>query len=71
MSTETERRRSGWKYIEKGLHRAKIPGGWLVKLTIEVNVDPGEGAHWYSETRAVSLTFVPDPEHKWDGSMLP
>ena len=34
--------------------RAKIPGGWLVG---NPNADSG-------------LTFVPDPEHKWDGNSL-
>lgn len=34
--------------------RAKVPGGWLVRL--------GSDGH---------AAFVPDPEHKWDGSSLP
>lgn len=42
------------------IHRAKMPGGWLVFVSVQ------------SPTRADetsgSLTFVPDPEHKWDGS---
>jgi len=32
-------------------HRAKIPGGWLVKVFVY-----GEG---------VGVTFVPDPNHEW------
>jgi len=36
--------------------RAKIPGGWLVGR-------PDSGG--------TGTTFVPDPEHKWDGSSLP
>lgn len=36
--------------------RAKIPGGWLVRMH-------ENGVH--------ALTFVPDPEHKWDGASLP
>jgi hypothetical protein len=36
--------------------RSKIPGGWLI---------------YYSRTDSVVLTFVPDPEHKWDGNSLP
>jgi len=39
----------GWK-----VHRAKVPGGWLVLLIHNTN----------------GLTFYPDPEHKWDGCSL-
>ena len=35
-----------------GVLRAKVPGGWLVRVDL-------------------SVTFYPDPEHKWDGSSLP
>ena len=35
--------------------RAKIPGGWLVGW-------PGSND---------GMTFVPDPEHTWDGNSLP
>lgn len=35
--------------------RAKIPGGWLVRQQFD------EG---------VAMTFVPDPNHVWDGSSL-
>jgi hypothetical protein len=38
--------------------RSKIPGGWLVSAT-------------GITTQAVAITFVPDPEHKWDGNSLP
>jgi hypothetical protein len=38
--------------------RSKISGGWLVSA---------EGI----TTQAVAITFVPDPEHKWDGNSLP
>ena len=39
--------------------RAKIPGGWLVALM--------------SGTLSAQLVlcFVPDPDHRWDGSSLP
>ena len=39
------------------LYRAKIPGGWL--LTNQRQPDGGKG-----------LTFVPDPDHQWDGGSL-
>jgi len=35
-----------------GVMRAKVPGGWLIAF-----VGCAEGG-----------TFMPDPEHKWDGS---
>jgi hypothetical protein len=37
------------------LQRAKILGGWLVRQ--------------YSRN-GEAMTFVPDPDHKWDGSSL-
>jgi hypothetical protein len=40
---------------------AKIPGGWLVMIRVRNRL--GEDA-------GVGLTFVPDPEHKWDGNSL-
>jgi len=39
--------------------RSKIPGGWLVKSQFHRNDAGGCG-----------LTFVPDPEHTWDGTSL-
>jgi len=38
------------------LVRSKIPGGWLVAF--------------YGHNIG-GLTFVPDPNHKWDGNSLP
>jgi hypothetical protein len=38
------------------LYRAKVPGGWLVLFCF------GDGS---------SITFMPDPDHLWDGSSLP
>ena len=43
------------KYLTE---RAKIPGGWLVLSQFHIG-----GAH--------GLTFVPDPNHTWDGGSLP
>lgn len=39
------------------LSRAKIPGGWLVYGTTSGD--------------APLFTFVPDPEHRWEGGSLP
>ena len=44
------------------IHRAKISGGWLVFETIP-SVRNGEPL-------ASGLTFVPDPDHNWDGTSL-
>jgi len=38
------------------LQRAKVPGGWLVLLQKNV--------------AEAGITFVPDPEHCWDGGSL-
>jgi len=37
--------------------RAKIPGGWLVLM-------------FNDNFEVQSLTFVPDPNYKWDGSSI-
>jgi hypothetical protein len=48
-----------WKSAApRNVSRAKIPGGWLV------GVESGN-------VRAWGLTFVPDPNHEWDGGSLP
>jgi hypothetical protein len=44
------------------IHRTRISGGWLVFGTIPSIRN--------SEPIASGLTFVPDPEHKWDGTSL-
>ena len=43
------------------IYRAKVPGGWL--LNIFWTSGHGEGG--------VSMTFMPDPDHTWDGGTLP
>lgn len=44
--------------------RAKVLGGWLVWAEAQVNVGTGVGV-------VSGLTFVPDPDHEWDGGSLP
>jgi hypothetical protein len=39
--------------------RARVPGGWLVAV-----VSGTVNSH-------TAVCFVPDPEHRWDGSSLP
>ena len=43
------------------ISRAKVPGGWLVYVREDT----------FDLSPALSLTFYPDSEHKWDGSSLP
>jgi len=38
------------------IERAKIPGGWLVT---------------YESNQGNGITFVPDPDHIWNGDTLP
>ena len=38
--------------------RAKIPGGWLIRIA-DIN---GYGC---------GITFYPDPNHAWDGGSIP
>ena len=41
------------------LHRAKVPGGWLVRITgFMQNRQSGVGY-------GAGVTFVPDPQHQW------
>jgi len=40
----------------KNLYRAKVPEGWIVAIR---------------SSGGQSITFVPDPNHEWDGSSLP
>ena len=55
--TNLNPRKHGYAPAPSSLSRAKVPGGWLVYATTA-----GEAA---------SLVFVPDPDHRWDGSSLP
>ena len=48
------------------LRRAKIPGGWLVIFyRLDFSSSPTGGAGFGG------MTFVPDPNHTWNGSSLP
>jgi len=38
-------------------YRAKIPGGWLFLFKSP-------------DSSGTGTTFIPDPEHKWDGNSL-
>ena len=49
LSSSRAGRGANWK-----VHRAKVPGGWLVLVIQNTN----------------GVTFYQDPEHKWDGGSL-
>ena len=63
MALETKPRQLLWEELKSSrtdggilkldwtVHRAKVPGGWLVLVMHNTS----------------GLTFYPDPEHKWDG----
>lgn len=40
-----------WESVDETLERLKVPGGWLVRT--------------YMNNNGVSITFYPDPKHKW------
>lgn len=42
-------------HVDGSLYRAKVPGGWLLLR---------------DKYYGVSITFYPDPDHRWDGSSL-
>ena len=46
---------SNYNYSD-AMYRSKVPGGWLIM--VRGSTAPG-------------LTFLPDPNHKWDGNSLP
>jgi hypothetical protein len=55
-----------WEAIKNGgdvhdcySYRSKVPGGWLIIFSDEVNDSYGTG-----------LTFLPDSNHNWDGNSL-
>lgn len=43
------------------VQRARVLGGWLVVAYLEAALT----------FKSASVTFYPDPEHKWDGASLP
>ncbi len=52
-----------WEYLPGtiSLHRAKVPGGWLVVLEQPTR----------SGVVNTGCSFYPDPRHEWDGGSLP
>jgi hypothetical protein len=54
-----EARMEGMVKMTVPLARVRVPGGWLVAV-----VSGTINSH-------TAVCFVPDPEHRWDGSSLP
>jgi hypothetical protein len=54
-----EARMEGKLFATVPMARAKVSGGWLVAL-----MSGTVNSH-------TAVCFVPDPEHRWDGSSLP
>lgn len=62
------------------LYRAKVPGGWLIlvvysipqSVPVQINDESQDEPYvQYSDSPpSVSTTFLPDPEHQWDGTSL-
>jgi len=51
--------------VDMQTFRSRVPGGWLVAAFTFDRYGHG------SAQKALSLTFVPDETHVWDGSSLP
>jgi len=45
----------GTTNVIRHTYRTKVPGGWLVTA---------------ADTQGVGATFIPDPNHEWDGNSL-
>lgn len=45
-------------------YRSKIPGGWFVRIDYDLAI------YGANDGTGTSITFVPDPEHKWDGGSV-
>lgn len=48
------------------LYRAKVIGGWLVKLTEDVITYKDDGYSTNNYEYRSSITFVPDSKHEWN-----
>ena len=53
------------------MHRAKVPGGWLVHISGEIwpTMATPIGIP-FLPVLGMTMTFYPDPEHLWDGASL-
>ena len=54
-----------WETIDGYHFRAKVPGGWLVKVLEDVVQDTEFQGRIPGWDYRIALAFVPDPEHEW------
>ncbi|NHJ32397.1 MAG: hypothetical protein FK732_06015 [Asgard group archaeon] len=77
MTKEESYTKLEWEILERivgknfryFVRRAPVPGGWLIetsKYTLERKVEFLHGSV-SGAGYGVGITFVPDPEHKWQG----
>ena len=55
-----------WETIDSYHFRAKVIGGWLVKVTEDVSHPDGYGAASNGWDWRIAMAFVPDPSHEWE-----
>ena len=82
---EKSLRRFQWEELpnnmpECSLYRAKLPGGWLilavysrpqsVPVQISNETEDETRIEYMDSPPSTSLTFLPDPDHHWDGTTL-
>jgi len=61
----------GGKQTNSKVWRAKVPGGWLVRMhSIKEEADSSHGTPLVYSWGYGGLTFIPDPDHTWDGNSL-
>ncbi len=51
--------------IDNYHRRAKVPGGWLVKVSEPVVHDSRQQGMVSGWDWRVAMTFIPDPKHEW------
>ena len=56
------------------VQRSRIPGGWILvffDMTETAMVSDSGGPNYSCDVPYGGMTFVPDPDHQWDGNSLP
>lgn len=54
-----------WELIDFYHERAKVPGGWLVKVIEPVFHTPPFDEHDANLDIRIAIAFVPDAKHEW------
>jgi len=58
-----------WEKMDNHTSRAKVVGGWLVRVEVSRQLEEeraGKCPNPIFLTDAITVTFVPDPEHQWE-----